>query len=377
MQEDVSRLFIGFVFIVSAMLISFEKIGMVMAFKVISKRDINFKSALIVFTRVLIVGTNRRARRFIKLINQHPDLGIRVAGVIDITSERKGEKIDGYEVIGSLDDIPEIINRNVVDEVVFIVPRSWLSNIENIMLYCESAGLRVNLAVDLFNLKFSNSKQTDLFGFPLLTFESTSSKFGQLFIKRIFDFIAASIGLLLLAPLFLIVSILIKSTSQGPVFFKQLRCGLYGRKFVFYKFRTMIADAESKLHDLLKFNEMNGPVFKMQNDPRITKIGKWLRKFSIDELPQLWNVVKGDMSLVGPRPPIPYEVEKYDAWERRRLSMRPGITCLWQIGGRNVIADFKQWMNLDLEYIDNWSLGLDFKILLKTIPSVLFGIGAR
>jgi exopolysaccharide biosynthesis polyprenyl glycosylphosphotransferase len=226
-------------------------------------------------------------------------------------------------------------------------------------------------------LKFSRAKQTDLFGFPLMTFESTSLKLGQLFFKRLFDFIVAGIGFILLTPFLFIVAILIKRTSVGPVFFKQLRCGMYGRKFVFYKFRTMIADAESKLKDISQYNEMNGPVFKMKNDPRITKVGKWLRKFSIDELPQLWNVIKGDMSLVGPRPPIPYEVEKYDIWQRRRLSMRPGITCLWQASGRSEIADFDEWMKLDLEYIDNWSLGLDFKILFKTIPMVLLGIGAK
>ncbi len=152
---------------------------------------------------------------------------------------------------------------------------------------------------------------------------------------------------------------------------------MYGRKFIFYKFRTMVIDAEAKLKNLLKYNEMVGPVFKMADDPRITKAGKWLRKFSLDELPQLWNVFKGDMSLVGPRPPLPHEVEKYDAWQRRRLSMRPGITCLWQIGGRNQISDFKDWMKLDLDYIDNWSLMLDVKILFKTIPVVLFGIGAK
>jgi exopolysaccharide biosynthesis polyprenyl glycosylphosphotransferase len=377
MQEDVSRLFIGFVFVIAAIFISIEKIILVMAFKAISNRETSFKSALFIFTRVLVVGTNKRARNLISLVKKHPDWGIRIAGVVDIDPSKKGESISGYEVVGSLDDIPDIISHDVVDEVVFIVPRSWLSRIENAMLYCESAGLKVNLAVNLFDLKFSNAKQTDLFGFPLLTFENASSKVGQLFIKRVFDFVAAGLGLIVLSPLFIIVIILIKMTSEGPIFFKQLRCGMYGRKFVFYKFRTMIADAESKLKDLLKYNEMDGPVFKMQNDPRITKVGKVLRKFSIDELPQLWNVVKGDMSLVGPRPPIPHEVDKYDIWQRRRLSMRPGITCLWQTAGRNQITNFSDWLKLDLEYIDNWSMWLDFKILFKTLPAVLFGTGAK
>lgn len=377
MQSDISRLFIGFTFLTSAILLSIEKILLAHVFKVLGKRDTSFKSALIIFRRILVVGTNKRAKRFIDLINRNPDWGIRIIGIVDITPNTKGGKINGHEMLGSLDDIPEIIRNNIVDEVVFIVPRSWLSKIEETMLYCESAGLKVNLAVNLFDLKFSKAKQTDLFGFPLLTFESTSAKFGHLFIKRLCDFIFATLGIIILSPLFLIVSILVKFTSDGPVFFKQLRCGLYGRKFIFYKFRTMIADAEFKLQDILKYNEMDGPVFKMTKDPRVTKIGKWLRKFSVDELPQLWNVIKGDMSLVGPRPPLPFEVKKYDIWQRRRLSMRPGITCLWQISGRNDIADFKEWMRLDLEYIDNWSLWLDFKILFKTIPLVLLGVGAK
>lgn len=377
MQADVSRLFIGFTFIAAATFISLEKIALFYIFKVLSKRDTRFKSALIVFRRILVVGTNKRAITFINQINKNPDWGVKIIGIVDISSEKKGEIIKGYNVMGSLDDIPEIISNNIVDEIVFIVPRSWLNKIEDVLLYCENAGLKVHIAVNLFELKFSKARQTDLHGFPLLTFETTSIKLGHLLVKRVFDFVTSGIGLILLSPFFLIVGICIKMTSEGPLFFKQERCTLYGRKFVFYKFRTMVADAESKLKDIVKYNEMNGPVFKMTNDPRITKIGKWLRKYSIDELPQLWNVFKGDMSLVGPRPPIPREVEEYDFWQRRRLSMRPGITCLWQASGRNRIVDFKEWMKLDMEYIDNWSLGLDFKILLKTIPIVLMGIGAK
>jgi exopolysaccharide biosynthesis polyprenyl glycosylphosphotransferase len=377
MQEDISRLFIGFTFISAAILISIEKIIIVYIFKVLGKRDTSFKSTLIVFRRILIVGINKRSKNFIKLINNNPDWGIKIAGLIDMDPLKKGVIFNGYKVIGSLDDIPEIISKDIIDEIVFIVPRSWLNRIEDMMLYCERAGLKVNLAVNLFELKFSKMKQTDLHGFPLLTFESTTTKLGHLFIKRVVDFAASAIGMVLLIPLFLIVGILIKTTSEGPVFYKQDRCTLYGRKFTFYKFRTMIADAENKLEDFLQYNEMEGPVFKMANDPRVTKVGKWLRKFSIDELPQLLNVFKGDMSLVGPRPPLPHEVENYDIWQRRRLSMRPGITCLWQVSGRNQIVDFKEWMRLDLEYIDKWSLWLDFKILFQTIPTVILGRGAR
>jgi exopolysaccharide biosynthesis polyprenyl glycosylphosphotransferase len=357
MQADVSRLFIGFTFFSAAMLISLEKIALSYVVKILSKRDTSFKSALIVFRRIIVIGTNKRARSFINLINKNPDWGIRIIGVVDITPDKKGETIGGHQVIGTLDEIPEIISKNIIDEVVFIVPRTWLNKIEDVMLYCESAGLKVNLAVNLFELKFSKAKQTDLQGFPLLTFETTTVKLGHLFIKRVFDFVASGLGLIILFPLFIISAVLIKTTSGSPVFYKQERSSLYGRKFMFYKFRTMVADAESRLEDLLKYNEMDGPVFKMSNDPRVTKIGKCLRKFSIDELPQLWNVFKGDMSLVGPRPPLLHEVKNYDIWQRRRLSMRPGITCLWQVSGRNKIADFK--------------------ILFKTIPSVLLGTGAK
>lgn len=377
MQEDISRLFIGFTFLSAALLISLEKVALACIVKVLSSRDESFKSALIAFRRILIVGTGKRAKKFIKIIESNPDWAIKIVGLMDLEADTKGEIIGGYKVIGSLDDIPDVINTNIIDEIVFIVPRSWLNKIEDVMLYCENVGLKVHVAVNLFDLKFSRAKQTDLQGFPLLVFESTPDRLGHLFIKRLIDFTASGIALVVLVPVFIVLAILIKMTSQGPVYFKQPRCGLYGRQFILFKFRTMVFDAESKLKDILKYNEMDGPVFKMANDPRITKVGKWLRKFSLDELPQLWNVFKGDMSLVGPRPPLPSEVQNYDNWQRRRLSMRPGITCLWQASGRSKINDFREWMKLDIEYIDNWSLGLDFKILFKTIPVVLLGIGAK
>jgi lipopolysaccharide/colanic/teichoic acid biosynthesis glycosyltransferase len=181
----------------------------------------------------------------------------------------------------------------------------------------------------------------------------------------------------LLSPVFLLIALLVKLSSPGPVFFSQRRIGLNGRIFRMYKFRSMYLGAEEELERLRSANEMSGPVFKMRNDPRVTAIGKVLRRFSLDELPQLWNVLRGDMSLVGPRPPVPGEVSEYERHSRRRLSMRPGLTCTWQVSGRNEIADFASWVELDLEYIDNWSLGRDFVLLFRTIPAVLFGTGAR
>ncbi|MBC8413796.1 sugar transferase, partial [bacterium] len=363
LHEDVSRLYIGIVFVIASVMIITEKAVLSFVFRSISKKNTSFKSVLISFRSILVIGTGKRAEEFLDLINSHPEWGIRVIGLVDRDVKRTGTMIKNQEVLGSFSDIPDIIHRSVVDEVVFVIPRSWLGEIEEIMHFCESEGIKVNLAVDLFDLNFTKAKQTNLDGFPLLTFESTPDKLGHMFVKRLFDFIISSVALLMLSPIFLLIAAIIKVTSDGPVFFKQARSSLYGRQFQFYKFRTMIVDAESKLKDLMQYNEMSGPVFKMTNDPRVTRIGKWLRKLSLDELPQLWNVCKGDMSLVGPRPPLPSEVEKYTPWQRRRLSMRPGITCMWQISGRNEITDFNEWMQLDLKYIDSWSLWLDFKIL--------------
>ncbi len=376
-MHNISRLFIGFTFAATAISITLEKVALVYMFRALSKKDFIFKGALITVRSILIVGTDSRAKNFIDLINKKPNLGIKIIGIVDKDASRQGEIICGHKIIGAFDDIPEIIHRKIVDEVVFIVPHSWLNEIENIMYFCESEGLTVNLAVDLFEFQFSKAKQTDFHGFPLLTFESRPGDLGHLFIKRLFDFVFSGIAIIFLAPVFVILAVIVKITSKGPVLFRQQRYGLNGRSFMLYKFRTMVLNAESKLKDILSYNEMNGPVFKMTDDPRVTRGGKWLRKFSMDELPQLWNVIKGDMSLVGPRPPLPEEVDKYDNWQRRKLSMRPGITCLWQVSGRSKSADFNDWIKLDLEYIDNWSLKLDFKILLKTVPVVLFGIGAK
>lgn len=368
--QSIGRGFMVLVFGVITLLLSAEKIILIKFFRFIRKKGFNYRN-------ILLIGTGKRAQRFIDLVHQHAEWGLRIVGLVDYDEAKKGKIVKGYKVLGSFKDIPDIIHNNVIDEVVFVVPRSQLNEIEDIIYFCEEEGLKVNIAVDLFELKISKAKQTALSEMPLITFESTPDKIWALLIKRIIDISVSGVALILLSPLFLIISILIKLTSKGPVFFKQVRVGLNGRRFILYKFRTMVEDAEERLKSLLKYNEMKGPVFKMSNDPRITKIGKILRRFSLDELPQLWNVLKGDMSLVGPRPPLPSEVEKYQPWQRRRLSMRPGLTCLWQVNGRNKINDFDEWVRLDLEYIDNWSLGLDFKILFKTVPVVLLGIGAK
>lgn len=366
----VSRLHIIYSFLLAVAFICIEKVILIRYFKYQSKHEVNTRN-------ILIVGTGARAQQLVNIIDKHPEWGIKVIGLVDDDTTKINNQIYDYKVIGSFKDVPDIIHNTVVDEVIFVVPRSWLNKIEELIYICEIEGLKVSMAADLFELKLSRLKYNNLDKFPLLTFESTPDKVIPLFLKRLFDIVFSGIALVLSSPIFAITALSIKATSKGRVFFKQQRCSLNGRKFTMYKFRTMIDGAETKLKDLLAYNEMKGPVFKMKNDPRITKIGKLLRKLSIDELPQLWSVFKGDMSLVGPRPPIPSEVSKYEPWQRRRLSMRPGITCLWQACGRNKITDFNEWMKLDLTYIDNWSLWLDFKIILKTVPVVLFGTGAK
>ena len=368
--ESLNRLFVVFIFFGAAILTSVEKIAAMIFLRHVRKKGYNSRN-------ILVVGTGPRAQQFINLISLRADWGLRIVGLIDEDTSLTGKEIKGLKVIGTLRDVADIVHDNVVDEIVFIVPRSWLHKVEEVVFFCETEGIRAHIAIDVFDLKFAKATQTELENYLLLTFERTPIKVWQLFIKGFLDIVVSAILLTAMVPLFVLVAVAIKLTSPGPVFYRQTRCGLKGRKFTLYKFRTMVEDAEKLLPELLQNNEMQGPVFKMNNDPRITPLGKVLRKFSLDELPQLWNVFKRDMSIVGPRPPLPEEVKRYDNWQRRRLSMRPGITCLWQVRGRNKITDFNEWSRLDLHYIDHWSFFGDFKIFMETIPAVVFGIGAK
>jgi exopolysaccharide biosynthesis polyprenyl glycosylphosphotransferase len=323
----------------------------------------------------LIIGRNHRAAQFVTKIEESPQLGLRIHGFLDAPNAQYNDLFLNYKLIGGLDDLEEILRDQIIDEVfVFLPIKSFYSEMGNILCICENIGVEVKMPTELFNTKFSKST-VSLYGAISVIDLYTGPKMNwQLLVKRLIDKTASAIALLLLFPMFVAIAIVIKATSKGPVFFKQKRVGYNGRIFSCLKFRTMVENAEALKKELLALNEMAGPVFKIRNDPRVTKIGRILRKTSIDELPQLINVLKGDMSLVGPRPPIPSEVKEYDLMDRRRLSMKPGITCLWQITGRNDIP-FEKWMDLDRQYIDNWSLWLDLKILLETIPAVLRGSG--
>ncbi len=366
--EFVSRMFFVLFVMASATFLLLEKIAVFSIMHYTRRRGLNYR-------RLLVVGTGSRAAGFIKKIQNHPEWGFQILGAIDDEPDREFEKGKDIEIIGSLKDLSQILHKHAIDEVIFVVPRLRLSHIEDAVYACEIEGVKATIAADLFDLKIARSRLREIDGIPLITFETNVAEEWQIFIKRVIDIAISGLSIILFSPFFLIVAILIKLTSSGPALFKQERLGLNGRKFVLYKFRTMYTGAQRKLSEVDVFNEMDGSVFKEKKVKCITPVGKISRKFSIDELPQLFNVFIGQMSLIGPRPSVSEEVAQYKPWQRRRLSMRPGITGLWQVSGRNKIA-FSEWMKLDLEYLDKWSLRLDFKILIKTIPAVLFGIGA-
>ncbi len=363
-----SRLFFTLFAALSALFILLEKSFFFLASHYIRRKGLNTR-------RILIVGTGKRATEFIRKADGHPEWGFEILGAIDDEPGRGVQKVGRLDIIGTLEDIPRIFHSDAVDEVVFVVPRSRLNALQEAIHNCETEGVVVTVTVDLFDTKLAKSSVTELDGLPLLHFKTTKAREWQLLVKRIFDFSAASLLILVLSPVLLLFAILIKVTSKGPIFFKQTRLGLAGRKFTLYKFRTMKLGAHEVLSQVTDLNEMTTPEFQKKKKQWITPVGRLMRKLSIDELPQLFNVFIGHMSFVGPRPTVPDEVEKYKAWQRRRFSMKPGITCLWQVNGRNNVA-FEEWMKLDLEYLDNWSLWLDMKILAKTVPVVLFGIGA-
>jgi len=323
----------------------------------------------------LVLGTGARAVNFIERLRQSPDLGYRVVGAL-VENGSKQEEVADVKVLGRVADLSNVLNTTSVDEVFYAAPLESQFDINDLVFACEEVGVRFSVLADWFRPNIAQTSLRSLGELPLLTFSTTPSQIGQLMLKAVMDKVFSALLLVALSPLMLLIALIIRLSSPGPVLFHQERCGMNGRLFKMYKYRTMVENAEELKKDLEDRNEMSGPVFKIAEDPRVTWIGRWLRRYSLDELPQLFNVVLGDMSLVGPRPPIPEEVKKYERWQRRRLSMKPGLTCFWQIGGRNEI-NFNEWMELDLKYIDNWSFKLDIIILLKTIPVVILGKGGR
>ena len=327
--------------------------------------------------RVILVGANERTLHLIEVLQMHAGLGYILEGVLDNDAERGSMVTEtGVPYLGDVASLKDRVLQGEVDEVYISLPvRSRYEEIQEIAHLCEGAGISVHLVADLFPMRVATSRLMHLEDIPLLNLSTIPEAHGKVFMKRAIDFVGSSILIILLSPMLLLLAILVKLDSKGPIFFAQERTGQNQRRFKMIKYRSMVINAEEIQAALMDQNEMDGPVFKIKNDPRITRLGRFIRKYSLDEFPQLFNVWRGEMSLVGPRPPIPSEVEKYTWSQRRRLSIKPGMTGLWQVSGRNEVG-FEEWVELDLEYIDSWSIGLDLLILLKTFRAVVAGRGA-
>jgi len=325
----------------------------------------------------LVVGTDERAERLIASLRRYPEAGWLVRGCLSVDPADAVRSVGGVPVIGTLQDLPDLLQEDVVvDEVFFAVPADRLDRLTDALEACENLGVDARVLVDLYRPAHAHSYVEELFTLPFYGVSPTLTRQGALAAKRAIDVVGALLLLVLTLPLLVVVSLLIRISSRGPVIFRQVRSGFHGRAFQMYKLRTMVADAELRRSEVLHLNEMDGPVFKVADDPRRTRLGRFIRRYSVDELPQLINVIKGEMSLVGPRPLPLYEASRIKGVQRRRLAMRPGLSGLWQTRGRSNV-DFDEWMRMDLEYVDQWSLALDLRILLVTIPVVLRGTGAR
>ena len=327
--------------------------------------------------QVLIVGVNERTQELVEVILSHRYYGYRIAGMLEDEPER-GRRLEKYNIayLGKFEALEEVLIKHVIDELYICLPvRSRYETIQRMAHLCEGVGVSVRMIADLFPLRLATSRYHRLEGIPILALSTVPEQQPQLVLQRVVDILVSGSALLLLSPLLISTAIAIKATSSGPVFFLQERVGLNRRRFRMIKFRSMVVNAEELRAKLEKHNEVQGAMFKMSRDPRVTTVGRFIRKYSIDELPQLINVLKGEMSLVGPRPALPQEVSQYSWNQRRRLSVKPGLTGLSQVSGRSNLS-FRETVDLDLYYIDQWSILLVFRILLLTIPAVLKGRGA-
>jgi exopolysaccharide biosynthesis polyprenyl glycosylphosphotransferase len=361
--DDVSRLFLVMLFPTMFVVALSTRALLRVAFRRIRAKGMNGRF-------VLVVGAGPRGQAFAATMESHRELGLRIIGFLD--DEPSYAEGSRWPWLGKLSDIERVLREHVVDEVAIVLPFSQWQYTDGIAHVAEESGKIVRVPMDVLEHPFAEGKVEDLDGTPVYSLVNGPDRALALASKRVFDLAGSIIGLVLLAPVLLLVAWLVKRQDGGPVLFRQQRVGLHGRPFEILKFRSMEIGAEQRVDELAADNEIAGHAFKVTNDPRVTPLGAKLRRWSIDELPQLWNVFRGDMSLVGPRPPLASEVQGYDLWHRRRLSMKPGITGLWQVRNRHV-PEFDRWVEDDLEYIDRWSLWLDFQILVRTIPAALEG----
>jgi exopolysaccharide biosynthesis polyprenyl glycosylphosphotransferase len=367
LQQDLSRLLLAFYFAVVLGLLAVNRLGMRSLARQLRRRGHNAR----IFA---VVGSGDLAREAAESVSEHPEWGMQFAGYV--VEDDLVREVPRNLVLGRLSQLGQVLDDNVLDEVIFAVPQDRLGAVEKEIEKCEEQGVDVRVCLDVLHGQLHRFTIGELDGLPVLHRSRVPSDELALAAKRVFDVVASGLAVALLSPVLLATAIAIRLESPGPVFFRQRRVGRNGRPFTMYKFRSMHVDAEQRLASLLARNEATGPVFKMRNDPRITRVGRLIRRTSIDELPQFFNVLTGEMSVVGPRPPLPAEVRQYQRWQRRRLSVKPGITCTWQVSGRSDIS-FDEWMRLDLQYIDTWSLWGDLRICLKTIPAVLTARGAH
>jgi exopolysaccharide biosynthesis polyprenyl glycosylphosphotransferase len=321
---------------------------------------------------LLILGTTQESEAFANLVDGHPSLGLQVIG--HLAEGADPPSISTRPTLGTLDDLEDVLHRLVVDEVAICLPPSESSRIDEIVRLCEDEGKIVRIPMYFLGRAISSARAEEFGDVAVYSILSGPDRVAGLLAKRAFDIVCGTAIAILLTPAMLAIAAWIMLDSPGPAMFHQRRVGLHGRTFDVFKFRTMAVGAEERIEELRHLNEINGNAFKITSDPRVTRAGRWLRRTSLDELPQLLNVLRGEMSLVGPRPPLPSEVVGYDVWQRRRLSMRPGMTGLWQVQARRE-PDFDRWVESDLEYIDRWSFWLDLKIMVKTVPAVLTGGG--
>lgn len=366
---SISRSFIWLFGLLNLLFLILEKYIFLFGLDYVRNKGLNHR-------KVLIVGDGENSRKMVDLLEKYSDWGLDILGFVDVNGHQVGDEFCKSKILGKLNDLPTLLHSCFIEEVIFALPLGKLEKARKWLELCETEGVQTRIVSDFFSGIIAHTDVDFVHGVPIFTYSTTPRKEISLFVKRVIDVCLSAAGLILLSPLFLLIATLIKLTSPGPIFYRWKVVGLNKKAFTSFKFRTMVVNADELKKKLMRQNEMKGPAFKMKNDPRITRIGRFLRKFSLDELPQLFSVFIGDMSLVGPRPPLVTEVPQFKSWQRRKLSVKPGITCLWQCSGRNKINDFDEWVSLDLKYIDNWSLWLDFKILCKTIPAVLLSKGA-
>jgi exopolysaccharide biosynthesis polyprenyl glycosylphosphotransferase len=325
--------------------------------------------------RLLIVGAGEVGRTVMRHVVAQPSLGYHVVGFVDDDPDKGSTDIGRFKALGSTANIPRLVKELVVDEAIITLPWMYHRKIVSIIAQCEREQVRVRIVPDMFQMTLSHLDVEDLGGIPMIGVREISISRGEMLYKRVLDVVISSLGLVLLLPFFALIAVLIRLDSSGPAFFSQIRVGKGEKLFACYKFRSMRRGADAEQQELLAFNEADGPIFKIREDPRITRVGRVLRRTSLDELPQLFNVLRGHMSIVGPRPAPPAEVQRYQAWHKRRLEVAPGLTGLWQVSGRSELS-FDEMVLLDLYYIENWSPLLDLQIMLRTVPKMITGEGA-